>query len=71
MELHNVCGGVWEVEWCDCRRTVVCSAAVAGLANIRGVHSDVSASSTDGQASLLMHKGRLRSGMLRNVKVAA
>lgn len=42
-----------------------------GLGNIRGVHSDVSASSTDGQASLLMQKGRLRSGMLRNVKVAA
>ena len=45
--------------------------AVAGLGNIRRVHSDVSASSTDGQASLLMQKGRLRSSMLQNVKVAA
>ena len=54
--------------WCA---ALLLSSAVAGLGNIRGVHSDVSASSTDGQASLLMQKGRLRSGMLRNVKVAA
>jgi hypothetical protein len=54
--------------WCV---ALLLPSAVAGLGNIRGVHSDVSASSTDGQASLLMQKGRLRSGMLRNVKVAA
>ena len=55
--------------WCV---VLLLPSAVAGLGNIRGVHSDISASSTDGQASLLVQKGRLRrSGMLRNVKVAA
>lgn len=41
-------------------RETVCRAAGTGVGDIRGVHSAVSASSADGQASLLM----------RNVKVS-